>query len=136
MDLQSARYAPMNHAHIPGFPYRIPHKYWQLYLPRFEDEDGDDASLRLVKFHIHIHRLGVKFHEDCLMKMFMEPLEEKERSGYERLPPASLSSLKYFHTVFYKNYKECSQYSSFFEKCCESFETFIQYVGIGIIMKI
>jgi hypothetical protein len=75
--IQSVRYAPMNHSHIPGFPNRMPCIDWQTYLPKFKDEEGDDVALHLIKFHMHTHKLKVKFHEDCLMKMFMATLEGK-----------------------------------------------------------
>ena len=55
---------------------------------------------------MHIHSLGVKLHEECLMKMFMVTLEEKERSWYERLRHAIIHSLKYSYSVFFENYKE------------------------------
>ena len=71
----SARYAPMNHSHIPGFPNRIPKVDWQTGLPKFKDQKNDDAALHLVRFHMHIHKLGVKLHQDSLMKFFMSTLE-------------------------------------------------------------
>jgi hypothetical protein len=43
MDYRSARYAPMNQSHIPGFPNCIPHIDWQKYLPKFKDGKGNDA---------------------------------------------------------------------------------------------
>ena len=67
----------MNRAHIPCFPNHLPHIDWQTYLPKFRDEEEDDAALYLLKFYIHIHRLRIEFHEDCLMKLFMETLEER-----------------------------------------------------------
>ena len=88
------RYAPMNHAHIPGFPNRIPKVDWQTGLPNFKDQKNDDVALHLVRFHMHICKLGVEFHEDYLMKMFMDILEGNARSWYERLPSESLYSLK------------------------------------------
>ena len=85
MSYLSARYAPMNRAHIPGFPNRIPKVDWQTGLPKFKDQKNNDAALHLVRFHIHIHKLGVKLHEDSLMKMFMTTLEGDVRSWYEGL---------------------------------------------------
>lgn len=93
-------YALMNHAHIPGFPNHIPRIDWQTGLPKFKDQGMDDAGLHLVKFHLHIHKLGVYFLEDCLMNMFMATLEEDTRSWYKNLPPACVYSLKYFHTIY------------------------------------
>jgi hypothetical protein len=67
----------MNHSHIPGFLNRMPCVDWQRYLPKFKDQEGDDVSFHLIKFHMHIHRLKVKFPKDYLMKMFMATLEEE-----------------------------------------------------------
>ena len=61
---RAVRYAPMNLAHIPGFPNRIPKLDWQIGLPKFKDQKNDDVALHLVRFHINIHKLGVKLHED------------------------------------------------------------------------
>ena len=72
-------YAPMNITHIPGFPNKIPKVNWLKYLPSFRDEKDDDDAMHLIKFHRHIHRLGLKFPEDCLMKMFMASLEDDAR---------------------------------------------------------
>ena len=59
---------------------------------------------------MHIHKLGVKLHEDSLMKMFMVSLEGDARSWYEGLPSEILYSLTNFHTVFHEHFKD--QYPS------------------------
>ena len=82
----AVRYAAMNRANIPGFPNRIPNIDWEEYLPRFKDQKGDDASLHLVRFHMHICKLGVELYEYSLMKMSMVSLEGDTRSWYEGLP--------------------------------------------------
>ena len=102
MDLQSTRYAPMNHAYIYSFPNCLPHIDWQANLQKFKDEKGDDVALHLVKFHMHSHKLGVELYEDCLMKMFMVSLEGKSKYWYEKLSLRILYSLKYFHLVFFE----------------------------------
>jgi hypothetical protein len=124
----SARYAPMNRSHIHVFPNRIPHINWQKYLPKFEDGKGSNVALHLIIFHMYICKLGVEFHEDCLMKMFMATLEGKERLWYEILKPNSLYSLKYFHIIFFKHYGESNPSSLVFEDCCEFCENFIKYL--------
>jgi hypothetical protein len=73
----------MDRSGIPSFPNPMPHVNWLNYLPLFKDKKGDDVVMHLFKFHLHIRKLGVKFPEDCLMKMFMETLEDKARSWYE-----------------------------------------------------
>ena len=104
------RFPPMNHAHIPSFPNRILNIDWQAYLPRFKDQKGDDAALHLFRFHKHIYKLRVGWHEDSLMKMFMISLEGNERSWYEGFPLGCLYSLRYFHTTFHEHFKD--QYPS------------------------
>jgi hypothetical protein len=128
MDHRSARYAPMNLSHIPGFPNRIPQIYWKKYLPKFKDGKGNDVDLHLIRFHMHIRKLGVEFHEDCLMKMFMATLEGKTRLWYEGLKPDNLYSLKDFHITFFKHYGESNPSFLVFEDCCEFCEHFIKYL--------
>jgi len=77
----------MNQSHILGFPNRTPCIDWKKYLPKFKDKKGEDVALHLIKFHTHTRKLRVNFHEDYLMKMFMETLEGKARSWYEKFPP-------------------------------------------------
>ena len=90
----------MNHFHIPGFPNRIPNLDCQTCLLKFKNQKNDDVSLHLVRFHMHVYKLGVVLHEDYLMKMFMASLEGNARSWYDWLPLESLYSLKDFHTFF------------------------------------
>jgi hypothetical protein len=118
----------MNSSHIPGFPNRMPGVDWLNYLPKVKDEEGDDAALHLIKFHMHARKLNVEWHEDCLMKMFMASLEGKARTWYEKLPSASICSLKDFHTIFFANYRESYPLLLLVENCCEHFESFIQHL--------
>lgn len=83
------RSAPIDHSHITDFLNCIPRIDWQTCLPKFKDHERDDASLHLVKFHFHIHNLGVYLPKDYLMNMSMDSLEEDVRSWYERLQPGS-----------------------------------------------
>ena len=105
MTSQAARYAPMNLAHILGFPNRIPHVDWRTYLPKFKDKKGDDVAIHFFRFHKHIHKLGGRWHEDYLMRIFMISLEGDARSWYELFPAGSLSSHKDFHTSFREHFK-------------------------------
>ena len=79
MDSIARRYAPMNRAHILGFPNRMPQIDWLTYLPEFREEEGDNATIHLIRFHMHVRKLKIRFHEDCLMKMFMASLGGKAR---------------------------------------------------------
>lgn len=64
MNSKLRRYFPMNQYQIPRFSNRMPFVDWQTCLPRFKYKDGEDVSLNLVKFHIHVCKLRVKFLED------------------------------------------------------------------------
>lgn len=80
----------MNRSHISGFSNRLPRIDWKTNLPKFRDQGGHDVVIHLVKFQMHMRRLGFEFHEDCLMKMFIVSLEGKDRPWYEKLLPSSL----------------------------------------------
>lgn len=88
--------------------------------------------MHLIKFHRHIHRLGLKFPEDCLMKMFMASLEDDTKLWYEGLPTASIYSLKDFHMIFCKNYKQHHPALLLIESFCGRFEDLFQFIGIDI----
>jgi hypothetical protein len=100
----------------------------EKYFPKFKDGKGNDVALHLIRFHMHICKLGVEFHEDCLMKFFMDTLEGKARLWYEGLKPGILYSLKYFHITFFKHYGESNPSFLVFEDCCEFCEHFIKYL--------
>ena len=122
----STRYAPTNPAHILGFLNRITNVDWQTCLPKFKNQKSDDVVLHLVRFHMHICKLGGELHEDSLMKMFMASLEGNACSWYERLPSESLYSLKYSHAVFHEHFKD--QYPSLIlvQDCCMHVKGFIE----------
>lgn len=122
------RYAPMNKDHIPRFPHKMPQVNWDRNVPIFQDEKVDDALLHLIKFHIHLWRFKVEWHEDCLVKMFMLTLEGKSREWYEGLNLGSLFYLKEFHKVFYEHYKENYPYLSLVENFCDQYKDLIQYL--------
>ena len=122
----------MNRAHIPGFPNPIPKVDWLTHLPKFKDQDGDDAAFHLIKFHMHISRLKVQFLEDCLMKMFMATLEEKARTWYEKLPHASIYSLQDFYAVFCENYKRNHPSLALVESISANLEDLCQLLAIDV----
>jgi len=122
------RYAPLDKSKVLGFPNPMPNVDWSKNIPLFKDETRDDVALHLLRFHMHIQKFKVKFHEDCLMKIFMETLEEKDRSCYENLTTSSICSLKNFHIVFHDKYKESYSSLLLIQNCCDNFESFIQYL--------
>ena len=113
----------MSREHIPGFPHKMPEVDWLKNLPIFQGENAEDPLLHLIKFHIHVWKFKVEWHEDCLMKMFMATLEGKARVWYEWLEPRNLFSLKDMHQVFYKNYKGNSPSLSW--DCCDQSQNII-----------
>jgi hypothetical protein len=72
----------MDRSSILGFLNPMPCVDRSIHLPIFKDEKKDDVGLHLIKFHIHVCRLRVEFPEDCLMKMFMETLEDYLRRPF------------------------------------------------------
>lgn len=69
----------MNGTPIPGFLNHIPRVDWQTSLPKFKDQEGDDAALHIVKFHRNILKLKAESHEYCLMNIFVATLEGRAR---------------------------------------------------------
>ena len=116
----------MSRGHIPSFPNKMPKVDWLQNLPMFINVEGNDATLHLVKFHFHVHKLKINFPEDCLMKMFMATLEDEAQSWYESLPPASIYCLKDFHTVFFERYKESYPSLTLVQNCCSHVHCFIE----------
>ena len=116
----------MSRKHIPGFPQKMPEVDWLKNPPTFQGENAEDPLLHLIKFHRHVWKFKVEWHEDCLMKMFMATLEGKARVWYEWLEPRSLFSLRDMHQVFYKNYKGNSPSLSW--DCCDQSQNIIQYL--------
>ena len=100
--------------------------FWDDNLPIFQGEEFDDPLLHLIKFNIHVWKVKIEWHEECLMKMFMLTLEGNTRDWYEWLEPKSLFSLKDMHQVFYENYKGNSPSLSW--DCCEQSQNIIQYL--------
>jgi len=115
------KFAPMDRYHIPSFLNAMTLVDWSTYLPIFRDGNGEDVALHLVKFHNHVCRLEVVFHDDSLMKMFMETLEGNTRSWYEGLPTASLCSLMDFYSIFCINFKQTHPSIVLIERFCGKF---------------
>ena len=128
MTSQAGRYTHMNLASILGYRNKIPLVNSQTYLPRFNDEKGYDATIHLFTFHKHINKLGVGWHEDSLMKLFMFSLEGYARSWYEGLLAGILSSLKDFHTIFHEHFKRHYPSLLLLQYCCTHNREFIEDV--------
>ena len=104
----------------------MPQVYWKTYLPKFRDGNSDDATLHLIRFHMHVRKLRINFHEDCSMKMCMITLEERAWFWYEILSPACIYSLKDFHSLFFEKYRETYPSFLLISDCCDHFENCIQ----------
>lgn len=126
MDRIARRYAPMSRDHIPGFPNKIPKVDWSRNFPTFKDDGKKDATLHLVRFHMHIRKLKVGFPKDCLMKIFMATLEGEAQSWYENFPTACIYCLKDFHALFIERYKDSYPSLNLVHDCCKHAYGFIE----------
>lgn len=106
----------------------MPKVDWLDDLPIFKYEKKDNATLHLVRFHMHVRSIKVQFPEDCLMRMFMTTLEGKECSWYKILENGSIYSLANFHDEFYEMYKECHPSLLLVKNCCKHSLSLIQYL--------
>jgi len=121
----AARFAPFNFTEIAGFPHVVPAiDTWGDYLPWFREKDEDNPALHVVKFHQYMDQLNIH-HEDVLMKLFMYSLDGYARQWYRNIPSSSISSLKYFHDVYYSYCKRIYLAESLFEHCCEQYPLYI-----------
>ena len=122
----------MNGAHIFGFPNQSPCVDWQTGRPRFQGNKGEFVDIHLMRFHFHIHNLGIDFCKDYLMKMFMVILEEEARFWYEGLPPASICSLKDLFSSFCKKYNRVHPSEELIENLCGYIEDLMLYLGVEV----
>ena len=99
---------------------------WQSNFPMFKDVKGYGATLHLVRFHMHVHRLKIDFIEDYLMKIFMATLEGEAQSWYEILQPACIYCLKDFHAMFFERYKESYPSLNLVQNYCKHVYSFIE----------
>ena len=53
----------MDRSRIPSVPNHIPNSDWLTYLPLFKDKKGDDVVVHLLRLHMYICKIKVKFHE-------------------------------------------------------------------------
>ena len=108
------------------FPNKMPKVDWQRNFPVFKNVKGNDATLHLVRFHMHVCILKINFPEDCMMNIFMATLECEARSWYESLSPTCIYYLKDFHTMFFEMYKESCPSLILVQNCCKHVDSFIE----------
>ena len=106
-------------------------RYFSRLAVLFQIWSITDLLLHLIKIYIHVWRLKVEWHDDCLMKMLMLTLEGKSRDWYEWLRTGNLFSLRDLHMIFYDHYKEKSPYLSLDGIFCNQYEGIIEYL-VGI----
>ena len=94
---------------------------WGDFLPRFRGDGHDHLTQNLIAFHQYMDQLDIH-HEDVLLKMFMYSLEGNARLWYRSLPISSVSSIKYFHAVFYDYCKRIYFADHLLEDYCEQFK--------------
>ena len=125
----------MKREHIPGFLNKIPVNpkvRWQDGLPTFEAKDGECLGLHVVKFQLHVARLGIDYPKDYLINMFMLTLEEMARMWYESRPPASISSIKDFYLALCKRFRKHHPSPELIEALCGDFEGLMLYLGLEV----
>ena len=68
------RFAPLDFSLVPSFPHPVPDmSEWGYFLPVFKEEEEDNPTKHLLKFHECMDLL-YQHHEDVRMKMFMYSL--------------------------------------------------------------
>lgn len=91
------------------------------HMPHFRNDGGDNMAQHLRYFYEFIPKMGVH-HEYILMKLFIMSLEGDTRKWYRRLPPSTISFLKYFHTIFC-DYHRCLYPIGLLDfDCCEHYD--------------
>ena len=124
------RFAPFNFSAVPGFPHPVPiMTEWGDFLPIFRERKEDNPADHLIKFHECMNLLDLQ-HKDVCMNVFIYSLDGDAREWYFSLPPSSISSLKYFHTVFHKHCKSYFSAEFLFENCCKKYELHNETKGI------
>ena len=72
--LLAQRFAPLDFSLVPGFPHPVPYmSEWGDFLPVFKEEEEDNPTEHLLKFHECVDLLD-RHHEDVNMKIFMYSL--------------------------------------------------------------
>ena len=119
--IMATRFAPFNFSVCSDFPNDVPTMdEWGYFLPRLIGDDHDHPAQHLIEFHQYMDQLDIH-HEDVLLKMFMYSLEGIARRWYWSLPISSISSIKYFHVVFYVYCKRIYSVDLLLEDCDEQF---------------
>ena len=120
--IMATRFAPFNFSVVLEFPNNVPTMdEWGDFLPRIRGDDHDHPAQHLIEFHQYMNQLGIH-HEDVLLKMFMYSLEGNAIQWYRSLPISSISSIKYFHDVFYVYCKRIYSADLLLKDCCEQFK--------------
>jgi hypothetical protein len=120
------RFSPFNFSIVPGFPNVVTTMdEWGDFLPAFGEHRDDNPAENLLESHELMQQWGIH-HQDVLMKMFMFSLEGYSREWYRSLPPASISSLEWFHAVFNMHCQTFYSSKLVFHSCCEEYKDCVQ----------
>ena len=86
----------------------------------------------MVKFQLHVARLGIGYPEDYLMKIFMLTLEEMAKMWHESRPPASISFIKDFYLALCKRFGKHHLSLELIEALCGDLESLMLYLGYEV----
>jgi hypothetical protein len=95
-------FKPLDMSKILGYPRKMPPKY-KISLPRFTSCDGERADYHMgdfwAFFQFHPINDDAKY---LTMKLFSATLHGNARRWYDKLPDASITTMKQFEEKFLK----------------------------------
>lgn len=107
---------------ITSYPHDMPaFSAWNEYLPKFSRKEYEDLAQHLQENHECMEQQGI-IHEDLKMKLFLFSLDLEARLWFKSLPLSSISSLKYFHSVFNSTCRTYYPHKFPFEGYCEYYD--------------
>jgi len=98
------RYKPINFSGICGYPNALPPKI-RFFLPKFNGIKDESAERHLQQFMNVIDDFEID-HEDVVMRLFVQSLDEDARDWFSYLPAHSVSSWHGFKSAFLVQYGE------------------------------
>lgn len=116
------KFDPFDFTGITSYRHDMPTFYIRdEYLPKFSRKEYEDTAQHLQEIHDCMEWQGI-IHEDVKMKLFMFSLDLEARDWFKSLPCSSISSLKYFHSVFNSSCRVYYPHKFLFENCCEYYD--------------
>jgi hypothetical protein len=99
-----SNFKPLEMSKILGYPRRMPSRY-EKWLPRFTGSDEENAEDHMSKFwaFFQLHPIGDDA-EDLAMNLFSATLHDNDRTWYNNLPNASITSVDRLEEVFLRRW--------------------------------